>query len=91
MAYGGLKHGTISGYTYWGCRCDPCRETHAEYVKKSRAKMKAKGEKNPELIPHGTGSGYRNWGCRCELCRRRSYRETRHWLKTGTMILEDDK
>lgn len=39
--YGGLRHGTPSGYGYWGCRCAECRQGHAlrmrEYLRKKGA------------------------------------------------------
>lgn len=39
--YGGLRHGTPSGYGYWKCRCDECRRGNTlrmrEYLRKKRA------------------------------------------------------
>ena len=29
-----IIHGTVSGYRYNGCRCEKCRETHNEYVRR---------------------------------------------------------
>ncbi len=28
-----IPHGSPSGYSYYGCRCEKCRRTHAEYAR----------------------------------------------------------
>ena len=62
--YKKLPHGTVSGYLYWGCRCEECRQACRDYYgRKSRAEHLA--EITP---PHGTPNRY--WtGCRCDECR----------------------
>lgn len=35
------KHGTIGGYTNFGCRCEPCRGRMSELKKKSRERNKS--------------------------------------------------
>lgn len=58
------KHGTASGYTYYGCRCGECREGHRLRM----ARRKAERLSGPVLGKHGLRSTYSNWGCRCEPC-----------------------
>lgn len=55
------QHGTRSGYSRYGCRCDLCSEAEKQY----RAQLKA--EKISEQL-HGTIAGY-NRGCRQPCCR----------------------
>lgn len=88
------KHGTVSGYEYWRCRCEQCRTAVRE------AKRQYGGyQPRPcdEDIPHGTRSKYRR-GCRCEFCvtakreqarqhyrkhRAVTYAKTRAWIKAN--------
>lgn len=59
-------HGTVNGYTNYGCRCDDCRAA----VRAQRQKNKAARTAKP--IPprvHGTANGYGNYGCRCDDCK----------------------
>ena len=61
------RHGTENGYKNLGCRCDRCREAHAEAVRASRIRRTM----NP--VPshlHGTLNAYVNYACRCADCRR---------------------
>jgi len=58
------RHGTISGYYYWGCRCNKCRESALEY---QRQRIAVRG-KEMTVEDHGTISGYQNCGCRCTPC-----------------------
>ena len=55
-----IAHGTATGYTYHGCRCNRCKhannERHLKQIKKDRE------------LEHGTANTYQNYGCRCELC-----------------------
>lgn len=59
-------HGTVSGYTYHGCRCVQCRGGWSTANLESR-RRRAENEK-PENI-HGTANGYNNYKCRCNECR----------------------
>lgn len=34
------KHGTPSGYDYFGCKCEPCYEKHRNRIKENRRKKK---------------------------------------------------
>jgi len=36
------RHGSLSGYIYWKCRCDPCRQANSEYQAKRRGPTKAR-------------------------------------------------
>ena len=36
-----IPHGTLSGYTNFGCRCGECRAVIAEAQRRSRARRKA--------------------------------------------------
>lgn len=60
-------HGSVSGYTYHGCRCTECRSGWSAANLASRQR-RAENEK-PENI-HGTANGYNNYKCRCDECRR---------------------
>lgn len=45
----GLQHGTKSGYDYWKCRCELCRQANSEYYREyaaRKAKEKAKAAKS---------------------------------------------
>lgn len=58
------KHGTVTGYTAYGCRCGRCSEA----MKVQGAARRAKGL--PRNDPrHGTEAAYEGWGCRCKKCR----------------------
>jgi hypothetical protein len=59
------RHGTVGGYTYWGCRCTPC----CTAIKESVAKRKAKKRAAMSESDHGHW-GYRNAGCRCDVCKK---------------------
>lgn len=69
---GTFTHGTRSGYTGQGCRCDECmawrKRDSARALDRARAKGRPEhGSKQPMI--HGTGFAYRSKKCRCELCR----------------------
>lgn len=51
-----IKHGTESGYSKGGCRCEACKKAKADYR-----------FRNP-IAKHGTTWGY-DKGCRCEPCK----------------------
>ena len=54
-----IRHGTETGYTHQGCRCDDCRTASADARRRRRL--------TPNVARHGS-EGYRN-GCRCDVCR----------------------
>lgn len=65
-----IRHGLISGYQHYKCRCTDCCDAKREYEKKLKLK---KLEGIPELvgpkpIQHGTHNAYTNRKCRCEIC-----------------------
>lgn len=58
------RHGTASGYTNYGCRCDECRAANTEQKRRWKARQTP--------LPagdwrHGT-DGYSNYRCRCDIC-----------------------
>lgn len=59
------RHGSENGYRNLGCRCDPCRDGHADY----QARVRSERAERLSEAPHGTESGYTNWRCRCDACR----------------------
>jgi hypothetical protein len=64
------KHGTYSGYAYYRCRCDRCRE--AKRVQQQRLRRESPTVKDPARVPadaHGSESTYSNYACRCAVCR----------------------
>lgn len=59
-------HGTITGYTYHRCRCEPCTGAMRRYTRARRAFRRAHPEQFP--VPHGTVIGYKDYRCRCPEC-----------------------
>lgn len=58
------KHG-LSGYQYFGCRCDLCRQAQTEHAREEKARVRA----DPTVeIPHGTLRGYSVYACKCDAC-----------------------
>lgn len=65
------KHGQVSTYTNYGCRCELCSEAHAEALVKeykSRVRRLKSGEVRHEDLEHGRKYTYTQWGCRCQPC-----------------------
>jgi hypothetical protein len=62
-----LTHGW-QAYRKHGCRCDRCRDGHANYVFAENKKRATRLAADPSLAPHGRVSTYTNWGCRCLVC-----------------------
>lgn len=65
---GDKRHGTINGYTNYGCRCDPCREANSKSTSRRKLVLHGKGL-DPDDERHGTYNGYTNYGCRCDACK----------------------
>lgn len=57
-------HGTVHGYSKYGCRCPGCTTANAAY----QAARRSAG-RTARADYHGTTNGYKNYGCRCEACR----------------------
>ncbi len=75
---GDPRHGQ-NGYSNLGCRCDVCRQAHADYAIGIRETRARRIGRDPSLAPHGKSSTYTNWGCRCDDCRRANTDERRKW------------
>jgi hypothetical protein len=83
-AYGGhyanvtaatATHGTTNAYTHGGCRCGPCRDAWADYMRGRRARVRLPhGDRR-----HGTINAYTNWACRCRLCQDAQRDRQRVW------------
>lgn len=73
-------HGTITGYNFYQCACDRCKDAARKY-RQDLARRRAENPL-PESDPrHGTRSGY-DWGCRCSSCREaNSARQRRNYLE----------
>ncbi len=70
-------HGTGHGYSYHGCRCQPCTDAHR---RRCNDWMNRVALKVPEAdLTHGVRSTYNNYGCRCEDCRRAQSDHNRQW------------
>lgn len=52
------RHGSISAYLYWNCRCEKCRTAYSE--------QRLRAVERGNVVTHGT-YGY-TLGCRCEKC-----------------------
>ena len=59
------RHGTVSGYVTYGCRCTGCSKAMRAYRQKRITAGLQVGD-----YRHGTVSGYRDYGCRCSECRK---------------------
>ena len=61
------RHGTLTGYVRYNCKCEPCKEARNTYRRQKIQENLDKGL--PKDDPrHGTTNGYSYWGCRCEPC-----------------------
>lgn len=83
LAEGDPRHGTANGYGNLKCRCQPCRNAWAAYVRPRRA---ARAFREPPV--HGIESSYSNWRCKCALCRDAHAFEARarHYRQTVRLI-----
>lgn len=61
------KHGTVTGYTNYKCRCEPCRKSWREY-KAARIRQQKIDGLAPDDARHGTMNAYMNFSCRCNEC-----------------------
>lgn len=77
------KHGTVTRYYTWRCRCEKCRKAAREYMRTLRAKLRTGNEAE---IPHGTVNGYVNYGCRCELCTKAKVKSKRAARKRAAAV-----
>lgn len=73
-----VPHGTISTYTNYDCRCEPCRTEASRHRKRQRY---LKSHQDPDTLPHGTLTCYTDYGCRCMECRRVSAKYRRDLRK----------
>lgn len=70
--YGSVApHGTLTRYTYHGCRCRICKDAQRDYYRDltgARSMDEYLADVEP---PHGSEGRYtsRRWRCRCEECR----------------------
>jgi hypothetical protein len=62
------EHGTLGCYRIRKCRCQDCTTANRLFGRDRSARLRAKGARDPRLVPHGTTSGYTNWACRCDPC-----------------------
>jgi hypothetical protein len=60
------RHGTDNGYRNLGCRCQPCRDAHAEWMREARPRYGARLTADDPR--HGRSNTYLNQGCRCAAC-----------------------
>lgn len=58
------RHGTYTGYNYYGCSCERCRKANSDYINERKAIWRASV---PDHV-HGSFNGYNNYGCRCDEC-----------------------
>jgi hypothetical protein len=61
-----VQHGTTTGYQKRGCRCDLCREAHAQY--QAGWRQRNADDPLPGYVVHGSISTYNNYACRCRPC-----------------------
>lgn len=61
------RHGTLTGYTNWGCRCGPCTAAGVANTRAWQQAARARGLPE-DSDRHGTWVGYNGCGCRCEPC-----------------------
>jgi hypothetical protein len=75
-------HGSASTYGNHGCRCQPCRDAHAEVTRARRARRAELLARYGATIEHGA-SAYLNWGCRCDVCAASAWaRAGRRWRQS---------
>ena len=66
-----MTHGTLSGYTNQGCRCEECREARRIYGQEYYYRVtRPRRPPTNRTARHGSRSMYTNQGCRCTDCRK---------------------
>lgn len=81
-----IRHGTVTAYRDYGCRCRRCRNAHAVTTGRTRAAAAAKGLA-PDDPRHGTLNGYDHYGCRCPSCKAaKAVAHRRHYLASRAAI-----
>ncbi len=63
-----IPHGTDSGYTNWGCRCEECSAARALATKQYQKRVQLKAILDPDSIKHGTFFAYAMQKCKCDIC-----------------------
>lgn len=61
-------HGTISGRSTYGCKCDACRAASTRYTLDRRKRFRSKGIPPQDDPCHGKWHGWALYKCRCERC-----------------------
>lgn len=67
------RHGTLTIYTNYGCRCIPCTVANrAKQFEQREYRFSRRVLINGRMVAveaptHGRNT-YSNWGCRCEVC-----------------------
>lgn len=64
-----FSHGTISGFTHYGCRCTQCGDAQRT------------GWRRVTNIQHGTLGAYLRWRCRCPECVESHRTYMREWAR----------
>src|ERR1043166_3390219 len=69
-----VPHGTISGFTNWGCRCERCEAVGPPYTRKQLRRwhkrvLREVRNGTREIKHHGTQYAYMTYGCRCDRCK----------------------
>lgn len=74
-------HGTLTRYTYHGCRCELCLDATRTYYKSRGRKGRSMEQYLTEVLCHGI-SAYKKRGCRCDVCRAAAAAEKRRWRQS---------
>lgn len=67
-----VKHGGLTAYQKYKCRCLACQTFHRNYQRAAEALRRRLG-RIPEYAEHGTTGTYNYYGCRCLDCRDARY------------------
>ncbi|MCU4436125.1 hypothetical protein KTH93_11660 [Acinetobacter bereziniae] len=89
-----VRHGLISGYQHYKCRCEACKEAKRVYElkrKQNRGELPSEFV-GPKQIQHGTFTAYSYHKCRCEVCAAfmRGYQSRTNTLSDNTDFIPDD-
>ncbi len=70
-----IKHGTVTGYQWYKCRCSLCKGVHRDYLEEYSVRVL----ETLKLEDHGSYKAYRV-GCRCEVCKEfKSQKAKEYW------------